>query len=129
MKIVVDSSALVAILLVEATAVEMAIRLATASERVMSTSSYLETAIVCAGRGIEQARLDELVKKGRIKRLGLTAGQADLAVAAIRKYGKGHGNKAQLNLGDLHSYALAKSKGWPLLFVGNDFPHTDLLAA
>ncbi len=45
------------------------------------------------------------------------------------RYGKGHGSKAQLNLGDLHSYALAKDRGLKLLFVGNDFTHTDLEAA
>ena len=129
MKMVVDSSALVAILLVEPDAVEVALKLATEGERVMSTSSYLETAIVIQSRGIALRHLDELIKKSRIKRLGLSVAQAKLAASAVTRYGKGYSNRAKLNFGDLHSYALAKSKGWPLLFVGDDFSHTDLRRA
>ena len=129
MKLVVDSSALVAILLVEPDAVQVAIKLATASECVMSTNSYLETALVIASHGVALKHLDDLIKKSHIRRVGMTAVQADIAVAAIAKYGKGHNNKAKLNMGDFHSYALAKARGWPLLFVGDDFTHTDLKAA
>ena len=70
MKLVVDSSALVAILLVEPDAVQVAIKLATASECVMSTNSYLETALVIVSRGIALKHLDDLIKKSRIKRIG-----------------------------------------------------------
>ena len=129
MKLVVDSSALVAILLVEPDAVQVAIKLATASECVMSTNSYLETALVIVSRGIALKHLDDLIKKSRIKRISMSGAQADVAVAAITRYGKGYSNKAKLNMGDFHSYALAKVRGWPLVFVGDDFTHTDLEAA
>ena len=52
--------------------------------------------------------------------------QARLADAAFQRYGKGQGHPAQLNLGDCAVYALARSLGEPLLFVGNDFGQTDV---
>ena len=55
--------------------------------------------------------------------------QARLAHEAFRKFGKGVHSKARLNMGDCASYALARSLNAPLLFKGDDFPHTDIVAA
>jgi ribonuclease VapC len=59
----------------------------------------------------------------------VTVDQARLAAQAYREYGKGSGSPARLNLGDTFSYALAKDTGQPLLFVGDDFTHTDITSA
>jgi len=83
MKLVVDSSALVAILLVEPDAVQVAIRLATASECVMSTNCYLETALVIASHGIALKHLDDLIKKSRIRRIGMSVAQARIGPARL----------------------------------------------
>lgn len=90
--------------------------------------SLVETQAVLAGRSRERAEeiLDELVGELRLETAPFSVTQARLARAAYLRYGKGQGHKAQLNFGDVMSYALAKERKEPLAFVGNDFQHTDL---
>lgn len=69
----------------------------------------------------------DLVRELDAERMIITPEIGEQALAAFAKYGKGRGHPAQLNFGDCFSYALAKSAGVPLLFVGNDFSKTDLV--
>ncbi|MCY4508657.1 MAG: type II toxin-antitoxin system VapC family toxin [Acidobacteria bacterium] len=70
-----------------------------------------------------------LLREGRFQVASVTEEHAELAIEAYDNYGKGRGRKANLNLGDCFSYALAKATGLPLLFKGNDFTQTDLEVA
>ena len=128
---VIDSSALIALLLDEPETVEFVAAIAAAPTRLLSASSYLEAAIVMIGRWGPDAvgRLDRLLDDLSIVVTAFTPEQATLAVAAYRQYGRGSGHAAGLNYGDCFSYALAKLTGEPLLFKGNDFSLTDLTAA
>ena len=74
-------------------------------------------------------RLDELLALYAVRVEPFTAEHAALARAAYRDYGRGSGHPAKLNLGDCSSYALARATGEPLLFKGDDFSETDLVAA
>ena len=124
---VIDSSALLAILLREPEAEPFAQAIAGDPRRLMSAVSALETVIVIHARkgpaGVRE--LDLLLHSAGIKIISFDADQVLLARAAYEKYGKGH-HPAALNLGDCCSYALAMSAGQALLFKGNDFSQTDL---
>lgn len=128
---IVDSSAVIAILRNEPDARALAGTLRAALVRRMSAASFLETGIVVdANRDpILSRRFDELVDKSRFTIEPVTRSQARIARQAYRDFGKGSGHPAQLNFGDCFAYALAKEVGEPLLFKGNDFIHTDLVAA
>lgn len=127
--IAIDSSALVAILSKEPEAARCLLSLATAMQAQMSAVSCVETCTVLLKRNYTISDIDLTLKTFNIKRVPFTARQARIAGAAVLTYGKGHNSKSRLNLGDLHSYALAKDRGLKLLFVGDDFTHTDLEAA
>ena len=128
---VIDSSALVALLLGEPETASFVAAIAAASRRLVSTVSYLETAIVITSRvgpsGLE--KLDRLLGELSIELMAFTQDQMVLAIAAYRAYGKGSGHAAALNFGDCFSYALAKHLDEPLLFKGDDFSHTDIIPA
>jgi ribonuclease VapC len=128
--IVVDSSALIAILGNEQDAAMYAEALAEADAALISAATLLETAIVMLNRhGERSARiLDELVKDAGLEMESVTVQQVHLAREAYVAYGKGR-SAAGLNFGDCFSYALAKATGEPLLFKGEDFSRTDLEAA
>lgn len=128
--IVVDSSALIAILDNEPDAAIYAEALAEADAALISAATLLETAIVMLNRhGERSARiLDELVKDAGLEVESVTVQQIHLAREAYVAYGKGR-SVAGLNFGDCFSYALAKATGAPLLFKGEDFSGTDLEAA
>ena len=128
---VVDSSAIVAILFGEPSAASLIACLAADPDRVMSVASYLETGTVLAGRRTSdrlraiddlQAFLDE----AGVTLASVDAVQARLALHARIVYGRGMGGSGSLNFGDAFSYALAKSLGAALLFVGDDFRTTDV---
>lgn len=124
---IVDSSAIVAILRREPGHEHLAEVLATAGERVISAATYVETGIVADTRGpIPGRRLDELLADFAIDIASFTPEQARLARQAYRDYGRGSGHPAQLNFGDCFSYALAAERREPLLYVGDDFVHTDI---
>uniref|UniRef100_E6Q6S4 PIN domain-containing protein n=1 Tax=mine drainage metagenome TaxID=410659 RepID=E6Q6S4_9ZZZZ len=128
---IIDTSALVAILRDEPDAARYAEAIAGASERRVSAATYVETAAVIDGAGdaIASRRLDELFREARIIIEPVTASQAQIARQAYRDFGKGRGHAARLNFGDCFSYALATETAEPLLFKGNDFAQTDVACA
>jgi ribonuclease VapC len=128
---IVDSSALVAILRREPEMQKFARALLDATEVQISAATYFETSIVIdsARDPITSRMLDDLVLNSKIAIEPVTAEQARIARQAYRDFGKGSGHPAQLNFGDCFSYALARVKREPLLYKGNDFVHTDVRAA
>lgn len=128
---IVDTSALVAILRQEEDAAAFARILERADGALMSAASYLELSIVIDGdrNPVASAAVDDLIAVARIEIAPVTAVQARLAREAYRRYGRGSGHPARLNYGDCFSYALARDRALPLLFKGDDFPHTDIIPA
>lgn len=128
---IVDTSALVAILFDEPDAARYAQAIETAPRRALSAASYVEAAAVVdrTGDPVVSRRLDDLLTAGSIAVEPVTVEQARLARAAYRDFGKGSGHPAALSFGDCFSYALARERGEPLLFKGDDFAHTDVPAA
>ena len=127
---IIDTSALVAILDQEPEAERIARTLAATPERMLSAANLLEVGIVMqARRGDDGARdVDLLLAKLRVEIVPFTARQAEIARKAFRRYGRGR-HDAKLNFGDCFAYALAKDAAAPLLFKGDDFGQTDVLAA
>ncbi len=125
---VIDSSVLVALLLGEPETAAFVAAMAAASNRAVGAPSYVEAAIVMVARSGPEAqdKLDQLLFDLAIDVVPFTPDQAARAVAAFQAFGKGTGHPAALNFGDCLTYALAKSRGEPLLFKGNDFSHTDI---
>jgi len=105
--------------------------LATETGTRLSAASYLEAAIVIDGtqNPVLSRNLDVLLEEAELTIEPVTANQARIARMAYREFGKGSGHPARLNFGDCFAYALAKDTGEPLLFVGNDFTHTDVHVA
>lgn len=128
---IIDSSALLAILRAEPEAAAYAEAIAAAEFRRVSAANYLETAIVVDGSrdAVASRKLDELFREAQIVIEPVTGNQARIARAAYRDFGKGSGHLARLNFGDCFAYALAKDSGETLLFKGADFPHTDVASA
>ncbi|MGQ0774700.1 MAG: type II toxin-antitoxin system VapC family toxin [Pseudonocardiales bacterium] len=128
---IVDTSALIAILRDEPEAEAFALALAIEQEPRISAANYLETAIVIdvSRDPIASRHVDDMVTKARLVIEPVTAEQATIARAAYRDFGKCSGHPAQLNFGDCFAYALAKSADEPLLFKGEDFSKTDLVPA
>ncbi|MEM5787540.1 MAG: type II toxin-antitoxin system VapC family toxin [Syntrophobacteraceae bacterium] len=124
---IIDTSALVAILLGEPEAESFALAIAGDPRRFISAFTALETGIVIEAKKGEPGgrELDLLLHQARIEIVPLTAEQLEIARTAWRKYGKGR-HPAGLNIGDCCSYALAECAGEPLLFKGNDFSQTDI---
>ncbi|MEU8195723.1 type II toxin-antitoxin system VapC family toxin [Microbispora amethystogenes] len=128
---IIDTSAIVAILRGEPDAVDLARAIRDAPTRRMSAGTYLELAAV-----VERARdpaasrlLDDLLARTRVQIMPMTADQARTARRAYCDFGKGSGHKAGLNFGDCFSYALARECQEPLLFKGDDFVRTDVTPA
>jgi len=128
---IVDSSALVAVIKRERDWILFSQAMDGAANLYISAASYLETAIVVDGLRdpVQSARLDELLLEMEMAVEPVTAEQARIARQAYRDYGKGSGHRAGLNFGDCFSYALARVKREPLLFKGDDFGYTDVRAA
>ncbi len=132
--IVVDSSAVVAILFGEASADALLDRLLADPQRIMSVASYVETGTVLAGRvrgnrmrAIED--LDSFLDATNIVLASVDDNQARVALRARIRFGRGMGNGGVLNFGDTFSYAMARAHASPLLFVGDDFGTTDVIQA
>jgi ribonuclease VapC len=125
---IVDTSALIAILRDEPDGERLLRALARADRRAMSAASYLETGIIVdVDRDpILSRRLDEFLSEIDVEVVSVTPQQARIAREAYRDYGKGSGHPARLNFGDCFAYALAKDAREPLLYIGDDFVHTDL---
>ncbi|MDE2595843.1 MAG: type II toxin-antitoxin system VapC family toxin [Sphingomonadales bacterium] len=128
---IVDSSALVAIMRREPEADSFSEAILAADTPMMSAASYLESGIVIDRSRNPQASadFDRVIDALSLSIAPVTASQARLAREAYRRYGKGTGHPAGLNFGDCFSYALAIEAGKPLLFKGNDFTQTDLADA
>jgi ribonuclease VapC len=128
---IVDTSALLAILRDEPEAATCARAIESVSIRRISAANFLEAAIVIDGSRdpIVSRRFDDLLREARLLIEPVTESQARTAREAYRDFGKGSGHPARLNFGDCFAYALAKAMGEPLLFKGNDFIHTDVTAA
>jgi ribonuclease VapC len=128
---VIDSSAIVAILMDEAEADIFSRVLAGETKLAISAVTFHETSIVMAGKkGSPNAArfVDEFVRDLEIEIAAATIEDALAAREAYFRFGRGY-HRAQLNLADCFSYALAKSRGAPLLFKGDDFSQTDVAPA
>jgi ribonuclease VapC len=128
---IVDTSAVVAILLKEADARTLAGAIEEADILRISAGSYLELGVVLDGKRNPalSRRLDDFLVEAAITIEAVTEHQARIAREAYRNFGRGSGHPAQLNFGDCFAYALAKDKAEPLLFKGADFAHTDVRRA
>ena len=128
---IIDTSALIAILRAEDDASDMALAIESAPTRRISAANYLEAAVVidASHDPIASRRFDELVDVAELRVEPVTHDRARIARDAYRDFGKGSGHKAGLDFGDCFAYALAKSTGEALLFKGNDFSHTDITPA
>ncbi len=127
---IVDSSALLAVLFREPDAERYEAALAAASACRMSLANVFEASIVWEGRGGPAAahRLDLFMEQVGIEMVPVTAEHVTAARQAWRRFGKGN-HPAALNFGDCFAYALAEVTGEPLLFKGDDFALTDIEAA
>jgi ribonuclease VapC len=125
--VILDSSAVVAILRDEPDAPEMAEAMDRARNYRISAVSYVEAAIVIDGSRdpVSSRRFDDFFREAQIGIEPVTRLQARIAREAYRDFGKGR-HRAGLNFGDCFAYALAKVTGEPLLFKGDDFRHTDV---
>jgi ribonuclease VapC len=124
---VIDTSALLAILLNEPERRTFIDKITADDVRYLSTATLVETAIVLESRkGLQaQQELDLFLYKADMEIVPVSVVHADIARKAYRLYGKGR-HPAGLNFGDCFAYALAKATGEPLLFKGNDFSRTDI---
>lgn len=124
---VIDTSALIAILIGEPEAESFSRAITDDPKKLISAFNALETGIVLEAKKGEAGgrELDLLLHRARIEIVSMNEDQMELARLAWRNYGKGN-HPAGLNIGDCCAYALAKYCGEPLLFKGNDFKQTDI---
>jgi ribonuclease VapC len=124
---VIDSSALIAILLGEDEQVRFNRLISQSSTRLMSVASLLEISIVIERKKghVGKSEIDAFVARAGIKVTPVDLDQGEVARDAFSRYGKGL-HPAGLNFGDCFSYALAITTGEPLLFKGTDFAKTDV---
>jgi ribonuclease VapC len=124
---VLDTSAILAILQDEPERRKFNEAIEAAESRSLSTASFVECSMILESRyGADGIRdLDLFIAKAHVSLVPVDEEQADLARRAFRKYGKGR-HPAGLNFGDCFSYALAQALDAALLFKGNDFPQTDV---
>lgn len=128
---IVDTSALIAILFAEAEGAEFSRIIAGSQSPKLSAGSYVECGAVVDGRRIDAVsrEVDPLIAALAIRIVPITEGQARIARQAYRDFGRGSGHPAKLNFGDCFSYALAIESGEPLLWKGDDLGHTDVRSA
>lgn len=130
----VDTSAIVAMLAGEADAGSLSDRLAATRTACTSGLVVLEAAmrlstLLDIDPVLVERRIGDALREARVTIIPIDGLIATAAVAAFARYGKGRGHKAQLNLADCMSYACARAHGLPLLFKGDDFAATDIVAA
>lgn len=128
---IIDTSAILAILRDESDALTYARAIAGASSRRVSAVNYLEAAAVIDGsrNPVASRRFDDFFREAEIEVEPVAVEQARLAREAFRDFGKRGGHSAGLNFGDCFAYALAKAAGEPILCKGDDFASTDVSAA
>jgi ribonuclease VapC len=124
---VVDTSALVALLLGEPEAADIAEAFEASGPAVISAATLVEATIVVESRlGADGVlRLDQVLRAAEFETVAVDAGQARAAADAWRAFGKGR-HPAALNFGDCLTYALAQHRGEPILCIGDDFARTDI---
>ena len=132
--ILIETTAVVAILFDEPSAAALLARLAAYPERLMSVVNYVETGTVLAGRrhgDRDEAitDLDAFLDEAGIALTSIDAAQARVALEARIRFGRGMGHGGALNFGDTFAYALAKLRAAPLLYTGEDFSRTDIATA
>ncbi|MGH2968656.1 MAG: type II toxin-antitoxin system VapC family toxin [Solirubrobacteraceae bacterium] len=127
---VIDTSALVAVLFDEPERADFVNRIATDGRRLISAATLVEAGILVEARRGESAgrELDVFLHRAGVLCVAVDEQQATIARAAWRTFGKGR-HPAALNYGDCFSYALARVSGEPLLFKGEDFSQTDIARA
>ncbi|MDG2533824.1 type II toxin-antitoxin system VapC family toxin [Sphingomonas sp. HITSZ_GF] len=127
---IVDTSAIMAILLGEAEARSFVEAIVDAERCVISGGSWIELSAVLVRRNHQlDDQLALLMERGSIEIEPVTEVQARIGHAAYKRYGIGSGHAARLNFGDCFAYALAKATAEPLLYKGDDFAKTDIIAA
>jgi len=127
---IVDTSAVIAILFREPTAEPLKRILEASRNTKISAATLVELQSVIEHRAPDNTlKVNRILAEYQIKTIDFTAEQALVTREAYRIYGKASNHKANLNMGDCFSYALAITSGEPLLFVGDDFKHTDVPAA
>jgi ribonuclease VapC len=128
---IIDTSALIAILRDEADAIVYARAIESATSRRVCAVNFVEAAVVIDGSRdpVASRRFDELFAVAQLIVEPVTRDQANIARAAYRDFGKGSGHPARLNFGDCFAYALAKVSSEPLLYKGDEFAQTDLRSA
>ena len=128
---IIDTSALIAILRDEPEAAACARAIEAASRRLVSAANFLEAAIVIDGSRdpVAGRRFDDLLREAQLVIEPVTEAQARIAREAYRDFSRGSGHPARLNFGDCFAYALARLTGEPLLFKGTDFANTDITPA
>lgn len=129
-EVVVDTSAIVAILQDEPEQERFAALIEADPVRLISAVTRVELTCVVEGRKAEIGRqsIERFLARADFDIVSVTPEQAEIACNAFRRYGKGR-HPAALNIGDCFAYALAKAAGQPLLFKGDDFARTDVRAA
>jgi ribonuclease VapC len=129
--LIIDTSAIVAILRGEPDARVFASAIENAADRRISAVNFVESAVVIdvSRNPIASRRLDDFFRVAQIVIEPVTEQQARIAREAYRDFGKGSGHGAGLNFGDCFAYALAKATGEPILFKGQDFKRTDIVPA
>jgi ribonuclease VapC len=129
--VIVDSSAIIAILADEPEASAFSNALEAASNIAIAAPTLVELYIVADRARDPRARsaLDDLLRAVDPEIVAFTVDHATIAREAHRNFGRGSGHAARLNFGDCFAYALAKATGEPLLFKGDDFTHTDIRSA
>jgi ribonuclease VapC len=129
--VIIDTSALVAVIALESEAPLFATAMDRAEVLRISAGSYVEAAIALNRRRDPalDGKFEAMMNDVGFVVEPVTPEQAHIARRAYRDYGKGSGHPAQLNFGDCFSYALARDKREPILFKGDDFIHTDLRSA
>ncbi|QVI26777.1 type II toxin-antitoxin system VapC family toxin [Mycolicibacterium neoaurum] len=127
---IVDTSAIIAIALDEPERDALIEALLDAARPRMSAATSVEIAVLMRRLTPEDyRRVERLIERLGIESVPFDGEQAASAVRAYRDFGRGSGHRAGLNLGDCYAYGLADVTGEPLLFVGDDFGHTDVAVA
>lgn len=128
---IVDTSAIVAVALNEPSTASILGAVERSDRLRMSAASKVELTAVLSRRASpqDQRRVETILLAWGVEITAFDSAQAEIASRAYRDFGRGSGHPAKLNMGDCFSYALAASSGEPLLFVGDDFTHTDVRSA
>jgi ribonuclease VapC len=128
--VVIDTSAIVAVLQLEPEGDRFLRMMDKAQVRLLSVVTRVELSCVIEARKGEPGRIDleRFLERGAYEIVAATPDLAAVAIEAFRRFGKGR-HPARLNIGDCFSYALAKATGYPLLYKGNDFALTDIPSA